>query len=191
MKYLIIGLGNIGQEYEFTRHNIGFQVLDQLAAEQRVKFQIDRLALVTSFSYKGRSLYLIKPTTYMNLSGKAAQYWINKLKIPIENTLTIVDDLALPLGKLRLRPQGSSAGHNGLKSMEMQLQTQVYPRLRFGIGNNFSKGQQANYVLARFGDQELSLIKAPINQVCEIIRSFCTLGVTKTMEHCNVDVTAT
>lgn len=191
MKYLIIGLGNIGHEYELTRHNIGFQVLDQLAAEQQVKFQIDRLALVTSFSYKGRSLYLIKPTTYMNLSGKAVQYWINKLKISIENTLTIVDDLALPFGKLRLRSQGSSAGHNGLKSMEMQLQTQAYPRLRFGIGNNFSKGQQANYVLARFQDQELSLLASPINQACEIIRSFCTLGITRTMEYSNTEVATT
>ncbi|MHB9147394.1 MAG: aminoacyl-tRNA hydrolase [Candidatus Amoebophilus sp.] len=191
MKYLIIGLGNIGHEYELTRHNIGFQVLDQLAAGHQIKFQIDRLALITSFSYKGRSLYLIKPTTYMNLSGKAAQYWINKLKIPIENTLTIVDDLALPFGKLRLRPQGSSAGHNGLKSLEEYLKTQAYPRLRFGIGNDFAKGQQANYVLARFSDQELSLLASPINHACEIIKSFSTLGITRTMEQCNADVSTT
>jgi PTH1 family peptidyl-tRNA hydrolase len=189
MKYLIIGLGNIGQEYDLTRHNIGFQVLDQLAAEQQVKFQMDRLALITSFSYKGRSLYLIKPTTYMNLSGKAVQYWINKLKIPVENTLTIVDDLALPFGKLRLRSQGSSAGHNGLKNIEIHLQTQAYPRLRFGIGNNFSKGQQANYVLARFQNQELALLATSISQACELIRSFCALGITRTMEYYNADVT--
>jgi PTH1 family peptidyl-tRNA hydrolase len=187
MKYLIIGLGNIGHEYELTRHNIGFQVVDQLAVAHRAKFQIDRLALFTSFTYKGRSLNFIKPTTYMNNSGKAVQYWLTKLKIPIENSLTIVDDLALPFAKLRLRAQGSSAGHNGLKSMELHLKTQHYPRLRFGIGNDFSKGQQANYVLSPFSSQELELLTTPLSQACEIILSFCTIGITKTMEQYNTD----
>ncbi|OJW68180.1 MAG: aminoacyl-tRNA hydrolase [Candidatus Amoebophilus sp. 36-38] len=187
MKYLIIGLGNMGPEYDLTRHNIGFQVVDQLAVDHQAKFEVDRLALLASFKYKGRSLYLIKPTTYMNQSGKAAQYWLTKLKIPIENSLTIVDDLALPFGKLRLRAQGSSAGHNGLKSMEMHVATQDYPRLRFGIGNDFSKGQQANYVLAPFSSQEQELLASPINQACEIILSFCTIGINRTMEKYNSD----
>lgn len=187
VKYLIIGLGNIGSEYELTRHNIGFQVVDQLAADYQAKFQIDRLAFVTSFNYKGRCIYLIKPTTYMNNSGKAVHYWLTQLKIPIENSLTIVDDLALPFGKLRLRTQGSSAGHNGLKSLEAYLKIQAYPRLRFGIGNDFHKGQQADFVLAPFKPQELDQLPIPIGQACEIILSFCTVGVAKTMEQYNAD----
>jgi peptidyl-tRNA hydrolase, PTH1 family len=189
MKYLLIGLGNIGPEYELTRHNIGFQVVDQLAAEHQAKFQIDRLAFVTSLNYKGRSIYLIKPTTYMNNSGKAVHYWITQLKIPIENSLTVVDDLALPFGKLRLRSQGSSAGHNGLKSIEAYLNTQAYPRLRFGIGDDFHKGKQADYVLARFKPQELDQLPTPIGQACEIILSFCTMGIEKTMERYNTERT--
>jgi len=185
MKYLIIGLGNVGQEYDLTRHNIGFQVVDQLAEKHQASFQIDRFAFFTSFKYKGRSLYLIKPTTYMNQSGKAAEYWLNKLKIPVENSLTIVDDLALPFGKLRLRAQGSSAGHNGLKSMEMHLSTQGYPRLRFGIGNHFSKGQQADYVLSPFSAQEQESLANPVNQACEIILSCCTIGIHRAMEKYN------
>jgi len=187
IKYLIIGLGNIGPAYELTRHNIGFQVVDQLAAEHQAKFQIDRLAFVTSLNYKGRSIYLIKPTTYMNNSGKAIQYWVNHLKIPIEHSLTVVDDLALPVGKLRLRSQGSSAGHNGLKSLEAYLHTQAYPRLRFGIGDDFHKGQQADYVLAPFKRQELEQLSTPIGQACQMILSFCTVGVAKTMEQYNAD----
>lgn len=182
MKYLIIGLGNIGPEYALTRHNIGFQIVDQLAVEHQAKFQIDRLAFVASFTYKGRSIYLIKPTTYMNNSGKAVQYWINHLKISIEHSLVVVDDLALPFGKLRLRTQGSSAGHNGLKSLEAYLKTQAYPRLRFGIGNDFAKGQQANYVLEPFRTQELTLLHGLLKEACEVVISFCTIGSTKTME---------
>lgn len=187
VKYLIIGLGNIGAEYDLTRHNIGFQIVDQLATEHQEKFQIDRLAFVTSFTYKGRSIYLIKPTTYMNNSGKAVHYWLTQLKIPIENSLTIVDDLALPFGKLRLRSQGSSAGHNGLKSLEVHLKTQAYPRLRFGIGNDFHRGQQAAYVLAPFKPQELNLLAAPIGRACEMVLSFCTVGIEKTMGRHNID----
>lgn len=189
MKYLIIGLGNIGPEYELTRHNIGFQVIDQLAAGYQAKFQIDRLAFLASLNYKGRSIYLIKPTTYMNNSGKAVQYWINHLKIPVDNSLTVVDELALPFGKLRLKPQGSSAGHNGLKSLEAYLKTQAYPRLRFGIGNDFHKGQQADYVLAPFKPQELGQLSTPIEQACETILSFCTMGIERTMEQCNKEQT--
>lgn len=189
IKYLIIGLGNIGPTYELTRHNIGFQIVDQLATDYQANFQIDRLALVTSFNYKGKSVHLIKPTTYMNNSGKAAQYWINHLKIPIENSLTVVDELALPFGKLRLRSQGSNAGHNGLKSLEAYLKTQAYPRLRFGIGNDFAKGKQADYVLAPFKPQEIDRLAAPIEQACEMILSFCTMGIEKTMERYNAQQT--
>eukprot|EP01132_Coremiostelium_polycephalum_P000062 gene62-88_t len=190
MKYLIIGLGNIGPTYDLTRHNIGFQIVDQLAADHQVTFQLGRLALITSLRHKGRTIYLIKPTTYMNESGKAVQYWMGQLKIPLANTLTIVDDLALPVGKLRLRPKGSSAGHNGLHSIETSLKTQEYPRLRFGIGNNFSKGQQSNYVLGCFKAQELALIAEPIQQAAALILSFCTAGMTETMNRFNVEANA-
>lgn len=180
-----MGLGNVGPEYELTRHNIGFQVLDQLAAQQGASFHPDRLAFFTSFRYRGRTINLIKPTTYMNHSGKAARYWLDKLKLPVEHSLTIVDDLALPFGKLRLRSQGSSAGHNGLKSLEMYLGTQAYPRLRFGIGNDFAPGQQATYVLTPFQVEELAMLPTYTNQACEMILSFCTLGASRTMERYN------
>jgi PTH1 family peptidyl-tRNA hydrolase len=186
-KYLITGLGNIGPEYALTRHNIGFQVVDQLAADHQAKFQLDRLAWVTSFNYQGRSIHLIKPTTYMNNSGQAVHYWLTQLKISIENSLTVVDDIALPFGKLRLRPQGSSAGHHGLKSVEAYLKTQAYPRLRFGIGDNFHKGQQADYVLAPFKPEEMEQLAKPIEQACEVILSFSTVGIAKTMEQYNAD----
>ena len=187
MKYLIIGLGNVGSEYELTRHNIGFQILDKLASFHQVKFQIGRLALFTSFSYKGRIINLLQPTTYMNNSGKAVQYWLTKLNISIENSLTVVDDLALPFGKLRLRAQGSSAGHNGLKSLELHLKTQAYPRLKFGIDSNFSKGQQANYVLSPFQTQELETIDIKIQKAMDVIMAFVSVGIAKSMERYNVD----
>lgn len=185
MKYLVIGLGNIGPEYELRRHNIGFQVLDRLAAQQGIGFQLDRLAFFTSFRYRGSSISLIKPTTYMNHSGKAARYWLDKLRLPAENSLVVVDDVALPFGKLRMRAQGSSAGHNGLKSLEEHLGMQAYPRLRFGIGNSFASGQQAAYVLAPFHAQELGTLPTLINQACEMILAFCTVGVSRTMERYN------
>jgi PTH1 family peptidyl-tRNA hydrolase len=185
MHYLIIGLGNIGPTYTLTRHNIGFQVLDYLAAQQGIEFQPERLAFFTSFKYRGKKLSLIKPTTYMNLSGKAVHYWLNKLKIPSQNILVVVDDLALPFGKLRIRNQGSDAGHNGLKSINQWLHSQAYPRLKFGIGNNFPQGQQANYVLAPFNSQEMAALSAPIKQSCEIIYSFCSLGIMQTMNRFN------
>ena len=181
MKYLIAGLGNIGPKYELTRHNIGFLTLDQLADELKVDFKTDRLAYYSEGKYKGKSLHLIKPTTFMNLSGKALNYWLQQLKIPIENTLIILDDVALPYGKLRLRPSGSSAGHNGLKDIEAVLGTQNYPRLKFGIGNNYAKGQQADYVLSNFSTEEMKDIKMHIDKTCEIILSFCSIGIERTM----------
>ncbi len=185
MKYLIVGLGNIGPEYTLTRHNIGFMVLDQLAAQHQATFQLDRLAFFASCKYKGRSLHLIKPTTYMNHSGKAVRYWLEKLKVPVENILVVVDDIALPFGKLRIRAQGSSAGHNGLKSLEAHLGTQAYARLKFGIGSNFAKGQQADYVLAPFTLQERNELPSFIDQACQMILDFCTIGITRTMEQYN------
>jgi PTH1 family peptidyl-tRNA hydrolase len=185
MKYLIAGLGNIGPEYTLTRHNIGFQVLDCLAIQRNIQFQPDRLAFYCSSKYKGKQVHLIKPTTYMNLSGKAVRYWLDKLKIPTENLLIVVDDLALPFGKLRLRSQGSNAGHNGLKSIEACLNTQNYPRLKFGIGNSFAKDQQVNYVLSTFNQAEMASIPLLIEQACEIIDSFYTIGISQTMTRYN------
>ena len=185
MKYLIVGLGNVGNEYAFTRHNVGFMVLDQLARMQKKVFQSDRLATLATCQYRGRTLCLIKPTTYMNHSGRAVGYWLNKLKLPVEQSLVIVDDIALPLGKLRMRPQGTAAGHNGLKSIEASLGTQVYPRLRMGIGDEFSKGRQADYVLAPFTTKEQEALPKLIDQACQAIYAFCTLGVARTMEQYN------
>jgi PTH1 family peptidyl-tRNA hydrolase len=155
MKYLIVGLGNVGTEYVYTRHNVGFMVLDQLAKVQGVTFQLDRLATLAVCKYRGRTLFLVKPTTYMNHSGRAVGYWLNKLKLPITQSLVVVDDVALPFGKSRMRAQGTAAGHNGLKSIEAILGTQTYPRLRMGIGCDFPKGHQADYVLAPFTSTEL------------------------------------
>lgn len=181
MKYLIAGLGNIGPEYELTRHNIGFLVADQLADQHKADFSSNRLADKTDFRFKGKSIHLIKPTTFMNLSGKSIAYWMNDLKIPKENLLVIVDDLALPFGSLRLRTKGSSAGHNGLKSIEQSLGGQDYSRLRFGIGNEFGKGQQVDYVLSNFSQEEFDKLPTIIKRANEIILSFCTIGPERTM----------
>jgi peptidyl-tRNA hydrolase, PTH1 family len=181
MKFLIAGLGNIGPEYELTRHNIGFLTVDQLADQLKTDFKTDRLAYHAEGSFKGKSIHIIKPTTFMNLSGKSINYWLQQLKIPKENLLVVMDDLALPYGRLRLRPGGSSAGHNGLKSIEQLLGTQEYPRLRFGIGSDFAKGRQSEYVLGNFNQQEMREIKEHIDKACEIILSFCTQGIEKTM----------
>ena len=185
MKYLIIGLGNIGTEYAATRHNVGFRVVEQLGEAMAVTFQPDRLAAVATGKYRGRTLYLVKPSTYMNLSGRAVSYWLNKLKLTPEQCLVVVDDVALPFGKLRLRPQGATAGHNGLKSIEASLATQAYPRLRVGIGNDFPKGRQADYVLAPFTQKEEEALPAVIDQACEIAYGFSTLGIARTMEQYN------
>jgi peptidyl-tRNA hydrolase, PTH1 family len=181
MKYLIAGLGNIGAEYELTRHNIGFLVLDQLADQQKVEFTLQRHADKTEFKYKGKTIHLVKPTTFMNLSGKAISYWLNELKIPKENLLVVVDDLALPFGTLRMKTKGSSAGHNGLKNIELLLGGQEYPRLRFGIGDNFNKGQQVDFVLSNFSKTEMEQLPGWINAANEMILSFCAIGADRTM----------
>jgi PTH1 family peptidyl-tRNA hydrolase len=164
MKYLIAGLGNIGPEYELTRHNIGFLVLDRIADNHKIEFTTQRLADKAELKFKGKQLHLIKPNTYMNLSGKAIAYWLQELKIPKENLLVIVDDLALPLGTLRLRTKGSSAGHNGLKNIELLLGGQEYARLRFGIGNDFQKGQQVDFVLSNFSQEEFKALPAIMDE---------------------------
>lgn len=185
MKYLIAGLGNIGPEYHETRHNIGFMVVDALAKHHEASFSFERLAYTCEFKQKGRTIYLIKPTTYMNLSGKAVNYWLQQYKVPVENLLVIVDDLALPFGKMRLRPSGSSAGHNGLKDIEAVLGTQQYARLRFGIGNNYPKGRQTDYVLSKFNADEMAEMPILLQRAQDIVLSFCTVGITPTMNQYN------
>lgn len=185
MKYLIVGLGNIGPEYTDTRHNIGFMILDELARQENAKFYNMRLAYYTEVTYKGRTLHLIKPTTYMNLSGKAVNHWMKELRIPVENILVLVDDLALPLGTLRLKPKGSSAGHNGLKHIELTLGHNNYPRLRFGIGDHFPKGRQVDYVLSGFDDDEKPELPGLIDRSIEMIKSFATIGTELTMTKFN------
>jgi PTH1 family peptidyl-tRNA hydrolase len=181
MKYLIAGLGNIGPEYELTRHNIGFLVLDQLADKHNAGFAVTRYAEKAEFRFKGKQVHLIKPSTYMNLSGRAVAHWIQELNIQTGNLLVVVDDIALPFGSLRLRPLGSAAGHNGLKSIEQALGHANYPRLRFGIGNDYPKGHQADYVLSNFKKAEFDQLPACINKACEMILSFITTGVERTM----------
>ena len=185
MKYLIAGLGNIGPEYSDNRHNIGFMVLDQMAKEAGAKFTTLKLAGYTEISYKSRTLHLIKPTTYMNLSGKAVTYWMQELKIPIENVLVIVDDLAIPYKSIKIKPKGSPAGHNGLKSIEGLLGSNEYPRLRFGIGDNFPKGRQVDYVLSGFDHDELPELPALIDRSIEMIKSFVTIGIELSMTNFN------
>lgn len=185
MKYLIAGLGNIGDKYKHTRHNIGFDVVEAFVAKHGGVFANDRLADVAECRWKGKTFVVIKPTTFMNLSGKAVKYWIDKEKIPVENLLVIMDELALPLEVLRLRPGGSDAGHNGLKSIQELLGTNQYPRLRFGIGNNFPKGQQVDYVLGRWEQKEEPLVQQKIEKSVEIIESFAAIGIERTMNTYN------
>ncbi|HLZ16094.1 MAG TPA: aminoacyl-tRNA hydrolase [Cyclobacteriaceae bacterium] len=185
MKYLIAGLGNIGPEYELTRHNIGFLTLDRIADNHRVTFETHRLADRAELKYKGRHLYLIKPNTYMNLSGRAIAYWLQDLKIQKENLLVIVDDVALPFGSLRMRTKGSAAGHNGLKNVELTLGGEDYTRLRFGIGNNYSKGQQADFVLSNFLKDELAALPALMDKAADMVYSFCSIGAERTMNFFN------
>jgi peptidyl-tRNA hydrolase, PTH1 family len=181
MKYLIAGLGNSSPEYELTRHNVGFLVLDRLADNHKIDFKTERLADRAEIKYKGRQLHLIKPNTFMNLSGKAIAYWLQELKIPKENLLVVVDDIALPFGSLRLRAKGGPAGHNGLKNIELILGSQEYSRVRFGIGNNFSKGQQVDFVLTNFEQEEFAALPSLMDKSIEMIFSFCTIGVERTM----------
>lgn len=185
MKYLIIGLGNIGQEYEETRHNIGFMALDHLLKEQGGTFKLEKLAMKAEIKYKGRSIHLIKPTTYMNLSGKATNYWMQQLNIQKENILVLVDDIALPFEKIRLRTKGSSAGHNGLKNIEDLTGGQNYSRLKIGIGDDFPKGQQVNYVLGKFNKNEFKEMPFLLDKINKVILAFCTIGASMTMNQFN------
>ena len=185
MKYLIVGLGNIGLEYADTRHNIGFMIVDELVKKAKASFSTLRYAYYSEFKYKSRVVHVIKPTTYMNLSGKAVNYWMNELKIPIDNVLVVVDDLAIPFGKIRLKQKGSSAGHNGLKSIEALCGGQGYPRLRFGVGDNFPKGRQVDYVLSGFDKDELMELPALIEHSTEMVNSFISVGSELTMTRFN------
>jgi peptidyl-tRNA hydrolase, PTH1 family len=184
-KYLIVGLGNIGSEYAGTRHNIGFDVVEVLAYKHGATFKAGRHADIAELKYKGKNLTIIKPTTYMNLSGKAVKYWIDKEAIPLEHVLVIVDEVALPLSRIRLRPSGSDGGHNGLRSVQAVLETVNYPRLRFGIGNHYPKGMQAEFVLSRWFPEELPLVKQKIEKCVEIIESFVFIGIERTMNEAN------
>ena len=185
MKFLIAGLGNIGPEYELTRHNIGFLTLDRMADVHKFDFTTQRLADKAEFKFKGKQIHLIKPNTFMNLSGKAIAYWLQELKIPKENLLVIVDDLALPFGSQRLKTKGSSAGHNGLKNIELILNGQEYSRLRMGIGSDFSKGQQVDFVLSKFTKEEFEALPAIMDKAVEATLAFCTIGAERTMNFHN------
>lgn len=185
MKYLLVGLGNIGPEYADTRHNIGFMVLDYLARKHDAAFDISRHAFVTEIKHKGKSFTLVKPTTYMNLSGKAVAHYLTSLKIPAGQMLVITDDLALPFGKLRMRAKGSAGGHNGLKHIEQTLSTNQYPRLRFGVSDDFPKGRQVDYVLSPFDPKEQEQLPALIEQAADMCLSFGTIGLERTMNFFN------
>ena len=185
MKYLIIGLGNIGDEYLNTRHNIGFIVLDALIQQSDVKFEPARLASVAKMKYRGKTLILVKPSTYMNLSGRAVKYWIDKEKIPIENTLVICDDIALPSGSLRMKMKGGDGSHNGLSSIIEHLGTTEFPRLRIGIGNDFAQGYQSEYVLGKWTKTEEEIMIPKIKMAVEMIQSFVKVGIGLTMTNYN------
>ncbi len=185
MKYLIVGLGNIGPEYHETRHNIGFMVVDALAKELGATFDDKRYGFVSQCSVKGRQLFLLKPSTYMNLSGNAVRYWMQKENIPLENVLIVVDDLSLPFGTLRLKGKGSDAGHNGLKHIAATLGTQNYARLRFGIGNDFPKGGQVDFVLGHFSEEDWKTMEERLKTAGEIVKSFCLAGINITMNQFN------
>jgi PTH1 family peptidyl-tRNA hydrolase len=181
MKYLIAGLGNIGAEYDATRHNIGFEVADTFVLKNDGNYSLDRHAYVAEVKWKGKTFIVIKPTTYMNLSGKAVKYWLDKEKIPVENMLVVVDDLALPLGTLRLRASGSDAGHNGLKNIQLVLTNDKYPRLRFGIGSDFPKGRQIDFVLGKWKPSEAPIVKDNLLKSVNAIECFATQGISKAM----------
>ena len=185
MKFLIAGLGNSGAEYAHTRHNIGFDIVHAFVQKHGGQFRTDRLAYVADVKWKGKTFVCICPTTYMNLSGKAVKYWMDKEKISLEQLLVVVDDLALPLSKLRLKPAGSDAGHNGLKSLQELLGTRDYPKLRFGIGNDYPKGLQADFVLGKWRKEEEPLVKLKIDKSVEVIEMFAAQGITAAMNQVN------
>ena len=185
MKYLIVGLGNIGDEYANTRHNIGFMAIDRFAAKHDVTWADKRYGFVGKCRVKNAELVLLKPSTYMNLSGNAVRYWLNEENIPVENMLVIVDDLNLPFGTIRIRKQGSDGGHNGLKHIQQVLGTPNYSRVRFGIGNEFTRGAQINFVLGSWTDDEKKILDERLDRIAEIIPSFCLQGVDRTMNQYN------
>ena len=185
-KFLIVGLGNIGEEYAETRHNIGFKIIDELAKEAGLIFKSDRLVEIAELKYKGQHLILIKPTTFMNLSGKAVQYWLQAKKINPENLLVILDDLALPFGKIRIGPKGSDGGHNGLKNIQELINTTQYPRLRFGISNSFNEDYQVNYVLGKWNEEELNTLNDRVKLCCDAIKAFAFIGLQRCMNEFNV-----
>ena len=185
MKFLIAGLGNAGNEYTHTRHNIGFDVVNAFVIKHGGKFSSGRLAYVAEIKWKGKIFVCICPTTFMNLSGNAVKYWIDKEKIAIENLLVIVDEVSLPLSKMRLRPSGSDGGHNGLKSVEASLASRDYPRLRFGIGNEYPKGLQSDFVLSKWKKEEEPLVKLKIERAVVVIENFATKGISLTMNDVN------
>lgn len=185
MKYLVVGLGNIGSKYQDTRHNIGFEVVDQMARKYESTWTTDKLGDLCEVKYKGRSITLLKPSTYMNLSGKAVKYWMDKLKISQDNTLIIVDDLHLDFGKLRMRTKGSDAGHNGLKDIQEKLGGSNYPRLKIGIGDDFGKGQQVDYVLGKWSLREEEGLGDIKDKAVQMIESFVSIGAARTMNQYN------
>ena len=184
-KYLIVGLGNIGAKYENTRHNIGFKIVDEIAEKENVNFESQKLGAITKFRFKGRTFILLKPATYMNLSGKAVKYWITKEKIPLENLLIICDDLNIPFGTIRLKSKGSAGGHNGLTHINDILQTQNYSRFRFGVGDEFKKGNQVDYVLGNWSDDETNKLPERLQKSYELVKSFGTAGIANTMSEFN------
>ncbi len=184
-KFLIVGLGNIGDEYAHTRHNIGFDIVASFVAKHGGKFKEDRLAYQAEVKWKGKIFVCVCPTTFMNLSGRAFKYWMDKEKIPVENTITVVDDLALPLDKIRVRKAGTHAGHNGLRDIQNILGTDMYPKIRFGIGSNFPKGRQADFVLGKWKPEEIPQVKLKIEKAVEIIESIASIGIDQTMTQYN------
>lgn len=185
MKYLIVGLGNIGAEYAMTRHNIGFMVLDALASSFNATFNVQHLGSIAEFRHKGRTFILLKPTTYMNLSGKAVRYWLQQSKISQENMLVITDDINLPFEKLRIRAKGSDGGHNGLKSIDQLIGNQDYARMRLGVGNNFFKGRQADYVLGKWNAEEMKIIPFILQKASDAVLTFGTVGLSTAMNQFN------
>lgn len=184
-KFLIVGLGNIGAKYHNTRHNVGFKILDYLAEKEDLTFETKKLGDIATYKFKGRSFILLKPSTYMNLSGKSVLYWLTKEKIPIENLLIITDDLNLPFGNIRLKTKGSDGGHNGLKDIQDKLQTTKYNRFRFGISDEFSKGRQVDYVLGNWNEEENQKLPERLEKSIELIKSFGTAGINNTMNSFN------
>lgn len=185
MKYLVVGLGNIGAEYENTRHNIGFMVLDALAKASNIFFETNKLGATATLKFKGRTFILVKPSTYMNLSGKAVNYYLQSEKIKPENLLVVTDDIALPYGTLRLKGKGSDGGHNGLKDIIKVLGKANFPRLRFGVGSDFVKGKQVNHVLGKFAPEEQEQLPERLEKASELIKAFGTIGINRTMSEFN------